>query len=114
MNIFPPVLPTTNTSILIPSLIIYTDNTDSSKSKNMEIYNEANRWKNAHSITYGFYPGKLNINELIIDGKTISSSYNKYFIFGAYMVLEINGGSALYINNDGSVDVVINLSLITG
>ena len=72
----------TNIITIMPGLKIYTDNTDQSKSNNIELYNNAQEWRKDFLLNfYGSDNGqsfKMQVDSLILDNKIIDKYDGKY------------------------------------
>ena len=102
-----------NTSTNMPSMKIYTDNTDQSKSKNVVLYNNAQEWRK-DNISYNGWSDtgqyiEMMIDQLVINNTTIDKYDNNrnYFIRiykDRIILLNYRDRSeVLTISSDGSV-----------
>ena len=106
----------TNTATIMPNLKIYTDNTDQSKSNNIELYNNAIQWRNNYILHNELndtgQPISMIVDALMMDDITIDK-YDEYYqhqidIYNDHIILRANYGSyykgeVLTIFSDGSV-----------
>ena len=103
-----------NTSSHMPSIKIYTDNTEQSKSKNVELYNNAQEWRKNILLKLNLNntdrPLKMVVDALVIDNKIIDKYDRKYQyyidIYKDYIILRKGSSEILTISSDGFVTII--------
>ena len=104
----------TNTSTNIPSIKIYADNTDQSKSNNIELYNNAQEWRKKYILHNGLSDTnqgiEMFVDTLMIDDEIIDK-YNGYchhqiYIYNDHIILTIGSLEILTMSNDGYVTII--------
>ena len=100
-----------DTSSNIPGIKIYTDNTDQSKSNNIELYNNSQEWRDNYIIYNGWSDTRqgfeIDFDQLVIDDKTIDKydgNYKYYiYIYNDRILLMKGASRILTISSDGFV-----------